>query len=105
MLKEFRIKNFKSIKDEQIFTMEACPRSIVSEYYKEHVLEIGNEKLLKLSSFYGPNGGGKSNLIKAFMILRSIVIGVPLYADFGCDKSYLSSLYCDNKEITFEIFI
>ena len=64
MLKEFRVSNFKSIQKEQVFTMEACPKSVVSEY-PEHVIEVGEERLLKVTSIYGPNGGGKSNLFKA----------------------------------------
>ena len=39
MLKEFRFENFKSIKDEQIFTMEASPKNEVSEY-PNHVVEL-----------------------------------------------------------------
>ena len=64
MLKAFRVSNFKSIQEEQTFTMEACPKTVVSEY-PEHVTNIGGERLLKVSSIYGPNGGGKSNLFKA----------------------------------------
>ena len=105
MLKELRIKNFKSINEEQIFTMEACPKNVVSEYYNQHIISIKGEKLLKVSSFYGPNGGGKSNLIKAFSVLRSVVLGAPMVADYGCDKPFFSSLFSNDKNITIELFI
>ena len=77
MLKEFRVSNFKSIQEEQTFTMEACPKTVVSEY-PEHVTNIDGERLLKVSSIYGPNGGGKSNLFKALNTFGLIVLQIPL---------------------------
>ncbi len=74
MLKEFRVKNFLSFKDEQVFSMEACPERQISEL-PDHVAPIGDQRILKLASFYGPNGGGKSNLIKAINTLQLIVLG------------------------------
>ena len=54
MLKEITIKNFRSFNEEVTFTMEAdCER--VSEF-KNHIVEKCNNKLLKVSSIYGPNG-------------------------------------------------
>lgn len=71
MLKEIRIKNFKSFDDEKIFTMEACPKSEISEH-EEHVLNVCDNRILKLSSVYGPNGGGKTNLIKAIFLVNQV---------------------------------
>lgn len=67
MLKEMTIENYKSFDKPQLFSMEACPENQVSEF-RDHVAPINGNRLLKISSIYGPNGGGKSNLIKAIML-------------------------------------
>lgn len=66
MLKELTIKNFTSFRDETTFSMEADTER-VSEHHN-HIVDINGNELLKVSSIYGPNGGGKSNLLKALLI-------------------------------------
>ena len=100
MLKEFRVTNFKSIQKEQVFTMEACPKTVVSEY-PEHVMEVGEERLLKVTSIYGPNGGGKSNLIKALNVFAVIVKQNPLFNDSIKNENYFPNIYLDNKNTIF----
>lgn len=73
MLKEIIIKNFKSFRNEVVFSMEADTKR-VSEYADEHVTIINDNSLLKVASMYGPNGGGKSNLIRAITFARNLVI-------------------------------
>ena len=68
MLKEITIKNFKSFNEEVTFSMEADVER-VSEF-PEHVEILNDNHLLKIASLYGPNGGGKSNLIKALVISK-----------------------------------
>ncbi len=104
MLKEFRVANFKSIQKEQVFTMEACPKTAVSEY-PEHVIEVGEERLLKVTSIYGPNGGGKSNLLKALNVFAVIVKQNPLFNDSIKNENYFPNIYLDNKKTTFSLFI
>ena len=72
MLKEFTIKNFKSINEEVTFSMEA-DIDRVSEH-PNHIISIRNNHLLRVCSMYGPNGGGKSNILKALSFLRRIVV-------------------------------
>lgn len=105
MLKEFRVSNFKSINDEQIFTMEACSKNEVSEF-PEHVVNIGDERLLKVSSFYGPNGGGKTNLLSALFVLSNIVKGFQIENDARGNANYMPCLFneSDNKYTSFTIF-
>lgn len=72
MLIEFRVKNFYSIQDEQIF-------SLVANRQKEHknntfILKNDNLTLLKSAAIYGANAVGKSNLIKAFSVMKEIVL-------------------------------
>ena len=71
MLKEITIKNFRSYKNETTFSMEA-DYNRVSEH-KNHCCDICGNKLLKVSSIYGPNGGGKTNLLSALAILPAIL--------------------------------
>lgn len=71
MLKEITIKNFKSYKKEVTFSMEA-DLDKVSEY-EDHIVEINDNKLLKIASFYGPNGGGKSNLLDALLFIKAVI--------------------------------
>jgi hypothetical protein len=104
MLKEFRVTNFKSIQKEQVFTMEACPKTVVSEY-PEHVIEIGEERLLKVTSIYGPNGGGKSNLLKALNVFAVIVKQNPLFNDSIKNENYFPNVYLDNKNTIFTLYI
>lgn len=104
MLKEFRVTNFKSIQKERVFTMEACPKTVVSEY-PEHVIEVGEERLLKVTSIYGPNGGGKSNLLKALNVFTVIVKQNPLFNDSIKNENYFPNVYLDNKNTIFTLYI
>ena len=70
MLIDFAVKNFRSIKDRQVFSLQ--PRAKV----KEIDTNIGSESdidLLKTAIIYGRNGGGKSNLLKAIFTLSYLV--------------------------------
>ncbi len=104
MFKEFRVANFKSIQKEQVFTMEACPKTVVSEY-PEHVIEVGEERLLKVTSIYGPNGGGKSNLLKALSTLAIVMNQKVLLNDSIKDQNYFPNVYLKAKETSFTMFI
>lgn len=104
MLKEFRVSNFKSIQKEQVFTMEACPKTIVSEY-PEHIIEVGGERLLKVSSIYGPNGGGKSNLLKALSVFAAVAFQNPVFNDSIKNENFFPNIYLKNDKSTFALFI
>ncbi len=71
MLKELTVKNLRSFNKEVTFSMEA-DYDRVGEY-KDHVVELTNNKLLKVASMYGPNGGGKTNLILALNLSKAII--------------------------------
>lgn len=104
MFKEFRVSNFKSIQKERVFTMEACPKTVVSEY-PEHVIEVGGERLLKVTSIYGPNGGGKSNLFKALSTFAVVLNQKALLNDSIKDLNYFPNAYLKAKETSFTMFI
>ena len=76
MLCQFTVKNFKSIRDEITFDMQAAA---ISEHEDRIIKDADGELYLPVSAVYGPNGGGKSNVFEA---LHSLVTKVlrPLYA-------------------------
>ena len=75
MLLEFKAKNYKSFKDELVFSMIPAPKqtgldfSILNE-------KIGSKKHKGLCSavIYGPNASGKTNIIGAMEVFKSIVL-------------------------------
>ena len=64
MLIQFSVKNFKSFKDKQIFSMEAGS----GNENLENIITINenDERILKTTALYGANASGKTNLISAF---------------------------------------
>lgn len=70
MLVEFRVKNFRSFRDEQVLTLVAghdttLPGNCATE---------GKLQLLKAAGIYGPNASGKSNLVKAIKVMQDLVL-------------------------------
>ncbi len=76
MLCQFTIKNFKSIRDEVTFDMQAAA---ISEHEDRIIKDKDNELFLPVSAIYGPNGGGKSNVLEALHVLALKILR-PLYA-------------------------
>lgn len=75
MLIEFRVKNFRSLRDEQVLSMVA---SSDKELRDTHVVETGLKVapgLLKAAAIYGANASGKSTVIRALQVMRQVVIG------------------------------
>lgn len=72
MLCQFTFKNFKSYKNETVFDMQA----VSSQGFVDSLLRIGNDKkeYLPVSVIYGPNAGGKSNVLEAFTCLNALVM-------------------------------
>ena len=81
MLCQFTVKNYKSIRDEITFDMQAAA---ISEHDNKIIKDIDGESFLPISAIYGPNGGGKSNVLEALHTLDSKVLR-PLCAT--CDKA------------------
>jgi len=69
MLIQFRFKNFKSFRDDTILDLSATK---ITEH-SEHVVQLGNEKLLPISAIFGANASGKSNVIEAFRFMATYV--------------------------------
>ena len=97
MLKELTIKNFTSFNNEVTFSMEA-DTDRVSEH-PEHIVEINGNKLLRVASVYGPNGGGKSNLLKALTVLQTVLDKKPYRGE-----SDLSCVFNDSNIFEEQLF-
>lgn len=70
MLIQFNFKNFKSFRDETTLDLSATK---ITEH-KDHVVDIANDKLLKVAAIYGANASGKSNVYDAFAYMRYYVL-------------------------------
>ena len=65
MLIEFRFKNYRSFRDEATLSMEATGLNS----FKNSLIPLSSTvKLLPAVAIYGKNGGGKSNVIRAFWL-------------------------------------
>lgn len=76
MLCQFTVKNYKSIRDEVTFDMQAAA---ISEHEDRIIKDVDGEVYLPVSSIYGPNGGGKTNVLTALHTLVTKILR-PLYA-------------------------
>lgn len=75
MLLEFKISNFKSFSEEANFSMSAAPKQKGLDYSLCIEKIKGKTKRgLSTSVIYGPNASGKTNLISAMDVLRTIVL-------------------------------
>lgn len=64
MLIEFAVKNYRSFRDEAVLSMEATGASTL----KSVLIPYGGMRILPGAAIYGKNGGGKSNVIRAFWL-------------------------------------
>lgn len=69
MLLQFNFKNFKSFRDDTTLDLTATK---ISEY-SNHVITIGNEKVLPIAAILGANASGKSNVLEAFRYMATYV--------------------------------
>lgn len=71
MICQFTFSNYKSYRDETTFDFQA---SNVSEFGESLITSEGESSLLPVSVIYGPNGGGKSNMLAALGSVISLVV-------------------------------
>lgn len=75
MLVEFRVKNFRSLRDNQVLSLVAS--SSDKTLLDTHAVATGQKAaphLLKSAVVYGANASGKSNLIKALQFMQGVVM-------------------------------
>ena len=76
MLIDFSFKNVRSFKDEVTFSMEVGEG--ITDYAVENTISSGEIDVVKSSFIFGGNASGKTNVIRAFQLLRQIVVdGTP----------------------------
>lgn len=73
MLVEFRVENFRSLREEQVLSLVASKDKTLQD---THTVSTGLKaapRLLRSAVIYGANASGKSNLIKALQYMRGVV--------------------------------
>lgn len=100
MLVEFKVNNFRSIKDTVIFSMLTASKD------EGNCFEVRNYNLLRSSIIYGANASGKSNLLKAMAFMGRFVLNrykIMQSTDQLPYDPYLLSTETENESSTFEI--
>lgn len=72
MILEFSVKNFRSIKEKQTFSLIPDSNK-TKENLPQNIADIQNQPFLKTAVIYGPNASGKSNLLEAFLAFYLMV--------------------------------
>ena len=79
MLIRFNVRNFLSFSSRNDGSTEEF--SMIAgkvRSKKEHIYDDGKIKLLKFAAVYGANAAGKSNLVKAMIFMKRVVVsGLP----------------------------
>lgn len=70
MLCQFTLSNYRSYRDETILTMQA---SSMKEFSQSLLPGGDGQSFLPVAAVYGPNAGGKSNLLEALGYVQSAV--------------------------------
>ncbi len=74
MLVEFRVKNFRSLRDEQVLSLVASKDKTLKDTHTAVTGLKAVPDLLRSAVIYGANASGKSNLIKALQYMRGVVL-------------------------------
>ena len=111
MLCQFSFQNFKSYREETTFDLQA---TAIPEFKDSLIAKDKCSELLPVSVIYGPNGGGKTNLLRALSCLISTVVK-PIH-DLGSTRNqvivqerviaepFLFDSTSKNEPTEFEIF-
>jgi len=73
MLIEFRVKNFRSLRDEQVLSLVASKDKTLRDTHTQSTGVSVAPTLVRSAVVYGANASGKSNLIKALQYMRGVV--------------------------------
>lgn len=110
MLLQFNFKNFKSFRDDTTLDLTATK---ITEY-NNHIISIGNEKVLPIAAIFGANASGKSNVQEAFRYMATYVVSSFAYggddtgkkgkSDFLKPTPFLLDNNSRNAESSFEVY-
>jgi AAA15 family ATPase/GTPase len=70
MLLEFKVSNYRSVGEEQTISLIPAPKQ---KDHLDNILSKGRYQALNAIAFYGPNAGGKSNILRAMSLLDRLV--------------------------------
>jgi len=73
MLLEFRLRNYRSFKEETVFSMVASKDSSLPNNIADTSIS-GVGRLNRSAVLYGANASGKTNLVRAMQLMRGIVV-------------------------------
>jgi uncharacterized protein len=73
MLIEFRVKNFRSLRDEHVLSLVASKDKTLRDSNTQATEISAAPTLVRSAVIYGANASGKSNLIKALQFMRGVV--------------------------------
>lgn len=76
MIIEFHVKNYRSFREEQTLSLVASnyDKSLPQNLISCDLPGVSDLQVVKAIALYGPNAGGKTNLIVALLVLRRLVI-------------------------------
>lgn len=74
MLVEFTTGNYRSFREPVTLSMLATPLRDDPELDARSIFRAGKLSLLRSAAIYGANASGKSNLVRALMTMRSLVL-------------------------------
>lgn len=104
MLIEFKVENFRSFRDQQLFSLVASRDS----NHPGNLIPCDGFSVAKVAAIYGPNASGKSNLIKALSAVERFVLASATKMNLG-DRIDVSPFRLDaemrNKPSRFELTI
>jgi len=99
MLIEFKVKNYRSIKDEQTFTMvaESTKFRRDTNTFEAKLENNDSVQLVNSAVVFGPNASGKSSFLKAFGNFKNMITYVGRLADGNINKFYNPYLFDVNS--------
>ena len=108
MLIRFKVGNFLSFgpleTNADNMPVELAMTAGKTRQKQSHVFEDGNLKLIKLAALYGANASGKSNLVRAMLLMKQTVTNGKL-PDASFNKYCKSDASNKDKESYFEVEI
>ena len=106
MLVDFTIKNYRSFKNESLFSMVAEKKKEDIPQNLFNISEDSDISLLKTAVVYGANASGKSNLLLAFDTLKNFILNstdLKLDQEIPYYKPFLLDVETRNQPMLFEI--
>lgn len=98
MLIDIVFKNYRSIKDEQNFSLEAGSSKLKMGNTFKPLKDYENLHLVKSAVIYGANASGKSNLIRLMWTLRDFILNSPqLKAGDSIPRKYYDPFLLDTE--------